>query len=357
MVYLPNYQLNNVLVNFLMKIESQLQHLSDLSIPDNQLKALQLKSKLQANHYSTMIEGNKLTLEEVGDVIEKAMEIPRKKRDENEVRAYGKTQEYIAKLSSTRVSISEDMIKMIHGFVMGKQQQSPYRDSQNVIRDSLTNGIVYLPPEAKDVPGLMTDFATYINQAILEQIPMPLIAAIAHYQFVTIHPYYDGNGRTARLLTDLILKSYGYGINGIYCLEEYYALNQQDYYNALTIGTSHNYYLGRETTEITSWLEYFCEGMLYSLEKARSVIGSLVPKSNTQVVLRELDERQRLIIPLFNEQKYISAPQVAQILGLSDRMARDICAAWVEQEFFILSNPSKKARKYELAGRYLQLIE
>jgi Fic family protein len=82
------------------------------------------------------------------------------------------------------------------------------------------------------------------NDAITEgEIPIPIIAAIAHYQFATIHPYYGGNGRTARILTTLILHMNGYALKGIYALEEYYAVNLPAYYNALTVGDSHNYYM------------------------------------------------------------------------------------------------------------------
>ena len=68
-----------------------------------------------------------------------------------------------------------------------------------------------------------------------------------------IHPYYDGNGRTARLLTSLILHLGGYGLKGLYALEEYYALDLKAYYEALTVGPSHNYHLGRVEADIAGW--------------------------------------------------------------------------------------------------------
>ena len=103
-----------------------------------------------------------------------------------------------------------------------------------------------------------------------KDLPAPLRAAIAHYQFATIHPYYDGNGRTARLLATYILHKNGYGLKGIYELEEYYAKDLAGYYNALTIGPSHNYYLGREEADISAWVEYFCKGMKRSFEDVKA---------------------------------------------------------------------------------------
>jgi hypothetical protein len=101
---------------------------------------------------------------------------------------------------------------------------------------------VAMPPEARDVPGLMKDLARWINHTLAaKELPVPVVAALAHYQFATIHSYLDGNGRTARLLTNLILHRSGYGLGGIYSLEEHYAANLDDYYAGLAVGKSHNY--------------------------------------------------------------------------------------------------------------------
>ena len=100
---------------------------------------------------------------------------------------------------------------------------TPYRDGQNVIRDSRSRAIVYMPPEAKDVGGLMKELLEWNRLPLASTLPCPIRAGIAHYQFATIHPYYDGNGRTARLLTTLILHLGGYDLKGLYSIEEYYA--------------------------------------------------------------------------------------------------------------------------------------
>lgn len=138
----------------------------------------------------------------------------------------------------------------------GKTRVRPtsYRDAQNVIRDSRNKAIVYLPPEAKDVAPLMQQLVAWISAT--NQPPVPLRAAIAHYQYAAVHPYYDGNGRTARLLTTLILHPGGYGLKGLYALDEYYARDLKGYYEALTLGPSHNYYMGRVEADITPWVAY-----------------------------------------------------------------------------------------------------
>jgi Fic family protein len=95
-----------------------------------------------------------------------------------------------------------------------------------------------MPPEAKNVPELMRALKAWIKAAEPEGLPCPIRAGIAHYQFATITHYYDGNGRTARLLTTLILHRGGYDLKGLYSLEEYDARDLSAYYKALTLGPS-----------------------------------------------------------------------------------------------------------------------
>ncbi|MHB1041304.1 MAG: Fic family protein, partial [Eubacteriales bacterium] len=138
-----------------------------------------------------------------------------------------------------------------------RAKTTPYRDGQNVIRDNATGVIIYMPPEAKDVPELMAEMVAYFTEAEKEELPVPLIAALIHYQFVTIHPFFDGNGRTARLLATFILQRGGYGLNGFFSLEEHHARDLSGYHKALATHSSHNYYMGRAEADLTGWVEYF----------------------------------------------------------------------------------------------------
>lgn len=112
----------------------------------------------------------------------------------------------------------------------------------------------------------MKSLTGWLRSAGSHDLPCPIRACLAHYQFATIHPYYDGNGRTARLLTSLILHLGGYDLKGLYSLEEYYAHNLAGYYDALTIGPSHNYYEGRAGADMTKWVE---DGFLVIVDPAK----------------------------------------------------------------------------------------
>ncbi len=101
------------------------------------------------------------------------------------------------------------------------------------------------------MPGLMKELLAWLGQAMREETPAPVIAGLSHYQFVTIHPFYDGNGRAARGLATLILYQIGYDPGRFYSLEEAYAQNLSAYYTSLQTHPHHNYYAGRVEADLT----------------------------------------------------------------------------------------------------------
>jgi len=165
----------------------------------------------------------------------------------------------------SKTPISEEKIKLLHAIILGNKRPTRYRKGQNGVLDPVTYEVLYYPPKAKDVPFLMKSLVAWINQAAY---PCPVVAAIAHFGINSIHPFYDGNGRCARLLTKWIVMRGGFDLEGLLCLEEYYAKDLNAYYNALTIGHSSNYYEGPANHDISSWLGYFCKGMAYSCQRA-----------------------------------------------------------------------------------------
>ncbi|MBO0699121.1 MAG: Fic family protein, partial [Zavarzinella sp.] len=259
----PRFRITGRVAKALMAIEADRQAVAGLPLTAPMLDSLRRTARLLSTHYSTQIEGNRLTAAQVRQAVEGEGNFPGRERDEAEVRHYFAALQYVERLGRTRGKLTENEIRTSHGLVMtGRRRATPYRDGQNVIRDARTGGIVYLPPEAKDVPRLMADLVRWVNAALAAgDLPVPVVAALTHYQFATIHPYFDGNGRTARLLTTLLLHRSGYGLNGVYSLEEYYAANLPGYYAGLSAGPSHNYYFGRAEADVTPFVEYFCVGM------------------------------------------------------------------------------------------------
>lgn len=336
----------------LMAIEADRRAVIDLPIDVGVLEGLRETARLLTTHFSTQIEGNRLTQAEVGEALSGAR-FPGRERDEIEVRHYYSALEFVERLAAGQGGIDEEDLRRVHGLVVsGRATPTAYRDGQNVIRDASSGSIVYLPPEAKDVPDLMAGLVEWINTQLgLGELPVPLIAGCAHCQFATVHPYYDGNGRTARLLTTLVLHRRGYGLKGIYSLEEYYARDLGGYYRALDLGPSHNYYLGRAGAELTPFLEYFLAGMADAFGKVRSNAAEAARRGATDRsrALRELDPKQRVALGLLLREGTATAAGLARALGLSPRTVRPLCAAWVRGGFLVVRDPSRRGRRYGLA--------
>jgi len=342
-----------------MEIEAIRQSVQDLPFDVEMLRSLRQTAKLLTTHFSTQIEGNQLTQAQVAEVVD-GTRFPGRERDEIEVRNYYKALEEVERLSGRNRPITEKTVMKIHGLAFhGKTAPTPYRDGQNVIRDGSSGGIVYMPPEASDVPGLMAELIAWINDCLLtEELPSPIVAGLAHYQIATIHPYFDGNGRTARLLTTLILHKSGYGLKGIYSLEEHYARNLSAYYEALAVGGSHNYYMGRAEADVTSFLGYFCNGMAAAFSAVQTQARNAASRGakDQSPILRRLDPRQRRVLELFKGQGTATTVEIANQLGLSPRTVVALCREWVKERFLELHDPSRKNRAYRLGNDFEERI-
>ncbi len=360
-MYTPKFTITTSIAQALMRIEAHKQAISDLPITPDVLLHLRETARLATTHYSTAIEGNDLEEVEVKKVIQGSSNIQGKERDTAEVKGYYAALQRVERLAGKKYPTEKD-IQTIHALVIGggRNQVKPtlYRTEQNVIKDSRSGTIVYLPPEEKDVPQLMEDLVLWIKSSLYEQIPLPLRAGIAHYQYVTIHPYLDGNGRTARLLTTLIAHQGGYDLKGIFSVEEYYVQSLQQYYDALSLGLSHNYYFGRHEADITPWLEYFCAGMAESFDKIhrQAQKAAKAGQQDFSPILRDLDPRQRKVLSLFVHSTRITTREIATCLNISTRAASAWCQKWVNDGFLRIMNPAKRNRSYALGKQYESLV-
>lgn len=360
-IFKPRYTITEEMATNLLQIEAARQQSLHLPLTPAALHSLRESARMASTHYSTMIEGNRLTLEQVQDVIQKKQSAGRQ-RDEQEVRGYYAALLRVEQWARSNTPITDTIIKTIHALVMHGRSKAikptPYRDGQNIIRDGVTHAIVYLPPEARDVSALMKSLVHWIKHSI--DIPAPIVAALVHYQFVTIHPYYDGNGRTARLLATLVLFLRGYDMQGIYSLDEYYARNLGAYYDALNVGPSHNYYEGRAEADLTHWIEYFVAGMAYSCDRIIKHLKKIpidnIATARSQII-RSLDVQQRQVLELFKEHESVSSQQIGDFFGYQQRTSSQLCKKWIESGFIESTTSAKRGRRYRLTQKYLMLID
>jgi Fic family protein len=357
----PRYALTAAIVRRLMEIEAARAAVEHAPLPPAAEAELRHRARVRSTHYSTRIEGNRLTLDEAEQVIAgRRTSFAGRARDVSEVLNYWNALLRVEDWAAKKAPLTEDLIRRLHALVERgtRARPSPYRGGQNAIRDSASGAIVYLPPRAKDVPGLMAAMARWAHQAQMGGVPAAVIAALVHYQFVTIHPFYDGNGRTARLLATFVLHRGGYGLHGFLSLEEHHARDLEGYYRSLAVHPHHNYYEGRAKADLTQWLEYFIQTLagVFEMVRQEAVRYAREGVPAEPVELRRLDRRARVVLGMFAKAERITASEVAAALRLSDRMARNLLREWTADGWLLMSDPSRRGRRYSLSARYRQYV-
>jgi Fic family protein len=310
-LYQPKFSFSQSIVKDLMSIERSRAIVELMPIPAHIESDLKEQAKLKATHYSTRIEGNTLDLEQVARVVKQKHDHLRISAEE-EVRNYWEALSFLANEKHYQTPITGDFIKQLHSIIVKhgagrKSTKSNFRGAMPpgvlfAVYDNQTKKPEYIPPEHSDVPQLMKALVKWINTEKL--IPVPVKAAIATYQLLTIHPFEDRNGRTARALASYILSIENYDVKGFQSMEEYYVEDLQGYYKHLQMGLPVLYYEGRENPQdLAPWIEYFVRIMALAYEKVANLsikfatipsdprILSLEPKERT--LLRFLIERNR----------------------------------------------------------------
>jgi Fic family protein len=150
----------------------------------------------------------------------------------------------------------------------------------------------------------------------------------------------------------------GYDLKGLYSLEEYYARNLSAYYEAISVGPSHNYYEGRAESDITQWVDYFVAGMAVSCENVikHMTRSAMRGDQDYENLLRTLDPKKRKALELFQAFTTVTAAQMGQLFGFKPRTSAQLCKDWVDEGFLVIVNPSNKNRSYGLAPAFEVLI-
>ncbi|MBX9890631.1 MAG: hypothetical protein K2X94_05180 [Amoebophilaceae bacterium] len=166
----PIFSITPVIARALMRIEAAKQKVSLLPLHPQVLAGLRETAKLYTTHYSTMMEGNRLNPQQIKEVITLEGHFPGRERDEQEVQGYYAALAQLEQYAAQNHPVTERVIQMLHALVMhgGRTNVTPtlYRNGQNVIRDSTTGSIVYMPPESKDIAALMKSLVTWIQESI-----------------------------------------------------------------------------------------------------------------------------------------------------------------------------------------------
>ena len=287
---------------------------------------LRRQAILRMAHTSTSIEGNKLAQFEVGKVLEgKSVKAPQK--DILEVENYLKGLKLLDEFSKSSNNLLLKEILRTHKVVIDglvdQNKVGTIRPADVYVLDDLGDGremLRFKAPPASRVSKLISDLLDWLKDAKNKSIHPIIVAGIFHLEFVSIHPFTDGNGRVARLLTQLLLYRLGWDFRKILVLEDYYNQNRLAYYNALHSEEGKEYIQGRE---FTNWLEYFTTGFLVEarkvLEKIQSIGYGQVSKKGEQIFL---DKNEIQIMDFLSTTGRITSDDVSEILSITKRAAQ-----------------------------------
>ncbi len=299
--------LTNKILNYIIEIEKNRYRVSTVKMSRSVAGKLRKNSKKKSSYASNKIEGNPLSEKQVDEVIDRD-ERKHFLKPEQEVRNYFLALNYLEEKAKKKEKFTKKLILDVQKFVEkgASEEKIGLRGPMPpgvlfAVYDSVTGEPDYIPPEYIDIPKLLDELVEYVNTT--DDHPL-IVAAVVHYQLVTIHPFEDGNGRTARLLSGYVLDINGYGFNGIGSLEEYFAYDVNEYYESIQMGLPALYYSGRnDPPHPEIWLNYFLRMVqLYSNKVCELSEGSYTEEITGSLSYLKEKEKELLLF-LINQYK------------------------------------------------------
>lgn len=270
-MFSPPYTISPQFLSLIKRVTLLVHDLNQRFISDVVLAELKQEATAVSTYASTSIEGNPLPLTEVRRLLKNKPEQIR--QSEQEVLNYN---QMLLNLSEnwSRPFTKPLLLDIHRGLtteLLPEHQSGQLRKEPVVVHNPQTREVIYLPPDWEDVEPLIDELVAFVqaNQTVLDPI---ILAGLVHRQLVIIHPFVDGNGRTTRLATNILLAGLGLNTFNLFSFENYYNQNVSRYFEQ--VGLLGNYYDLVETLDFTSWLEYFAEGVLDELLRVEKQLVS-----------------------------------------------------------------------------------
>lgn len=362
----PKFQITNNLLTYISRIESAKTLIDNAALVPAWEAKFRDDAMARTIHYGTKIEGNDLTQHQAAqvfrlsgvaspkDVVSQTGMVARD-RDIQEVINYRNVIGWIdqfEKYIPKNAGFSDEILKTLHTLTMkgllDDDQVGEYRQKQVVVKSAADGSVVFRPPVAIEIPFLVKDYFDWINSSQTKsQFHAIFQAAVTHYQLVYIHPFIEGNGRTARAMATLMLYAGGYDFKRFFSLEQYFDHDVNAYYQAL-LSVQHS-----PNKDMTYWLEYFCYGLALEIEKVKSQVAKLSQDLKLKKELGQqvaLSERQIIILELLQNQTEITSKEALDVLpNISvDTILRDM-KDLIEKGVVVKSGVTKGVR-YRLNG-------
>ena len=346
--------LTNDILKKISSIDENRFSLSTIELPPMTKNRLRKNSKKKSSYASNKIEGNPLTEKQANEAIERD-EHKHFLKPEQEIRNYFLALNLLEQKLKKKEVFSKKMILEVQAMVEkgASKEKIGLRGAMPpgmlfTVYDANTGAPDYIPPEYSDIPELLDELVDYVNTT--DDHPL-IIAAIVHYQLVTIHPFEDGNGRTARLMSGYILDFYGYGFNGIGSLEEYFAYDSDEYYDSLQMGLPALYYLGRENPPHPEiWVNYFLR-MIELYSKKVCELSMSVQADDLGAGLSYLNAKEKELLVFLLEKRMLEFTpiDVSKMVGVTNKTIINRCAKLTKNGFLIPNIVCQRIRSYSLS--------
>nr|WP_317125320.1 Fic family protein [Prevotella sp. OH937_COT-195] len=301
---------------------------------------------------SSNIEGTQTKIEEA---LLDEEEVPLDKRDEwAEVQNYTQAMNQAIQRLNT-LPLSSRLIRETHKILMSgvrgeNKFPGEFRTSQNWIGGASPADAVFVPPVFEEVPNLISDIEEFIHNPVCD-LPDLIKIALIHYQFETIHPFSDGNGRVGRLLITLYLVSKGILKRPILYLSDFLESHRRSYYDKI-MGV-------RFGDDVASWTKFFLEGVIETAAKGTDALNDIM---NLQ---REYEEEIKgmgsrsanalKIIDTMYKNPFIDITKASLVIGQSFPTARTLIEEMASRNILQEITGSKRGKKYVLS-KYINIF-
>ena len=291
--FVPRFTISNAIAASLTTIERARGFLDAARLSVEWIERMSQRALLLEAHATTHIEGTKLTLDEAerlwtGQSVEGA-----KPDDVRELLNYRDAFNLVSEYLGSGEPVTEGLVReiqrrLVEGVRGGEGAPGTYRTGQNYVVNSATRETVYRPPPPGDVAPMVRALVEWIRED--SGVHPVLVAGVAQFQLVHIHPFVDGNGRASRLLSTLCLYRAGYDFKRLLTLSELYDRDRSRFYRALQE-------VREREMDLTGWLEFFTEGLATQLGEVKAR-GEQVIRRDIMVREHHLNARQGLVIEL-----------------------------------------------------------
>lgn len=354
-MYSPKFVISNKILKNIGSIEASREIVMNAPLVPSFAKQFQSDAIVRTIHHGTHIEGNDLTLYQTKKILEGA-EVYGRARDIQEIINYRNVMQLLDELAAKRGGYELDMLKDIHRVTVDRiivpEKVGVFRSTEVVIKEEGTGKVIFQPPPSHEVPFLLEEFFEWLNDATAREIHPILRSGIAHYILVAIHPFVEGNGRTVRAFSTLVLMREGYDTKKFFALEEHFDADPASYYESLSMVDRQSPNLGNR--EVTPWLEYFTGVVAIEFEKIKDKVRKLSVDSRLKVKFGEqvaLTERQMRLIEYISDQGSGGMAELKKVLSMvsEDTILRELKDLLTKG--ILKKQGSTKASKYVIANK------